>query len=408
MKKIKIGIFGLGRGLDLVQPILANDGEIVAVCEKMQERITTLREKIGNNFTEYQDFDKFINHDMDAVLICNGFNEHTKYAIKCLEKNIHVLCETTSNATMAEGVQLVRSAKKSKAFYMIAENYPFMKFNQEINKVVKGGSLGKVLYAEGEYNHAVFIEDTNAYKKYRFYRQHWRNFLPRTYYLTHSLAPLMYFTGATPKRVTAMPCFCPPIDNDILALDNADRASIITILNDDNSVFRITGHASFGANENSYRVCGTKGQIENVRGTSKILLRYNWWQKPEGMQDNNEYQSNFVSDSELAEKMGHDGGDFFVIKEFFTSIRDNKKPIFDEYFATTMASVGILAHRSQLEKGVPYDIPDFHNEQDCIKYENDNLTPFYGENGEKPTLPCCSNPNYKSTQEELYNDILNK
>ena len=46
------------------------------------------------------------------------------------------------------------AAEKSKAKYMLLENYPFMLFNQEMKKIYEGGTLGKILYAEGEYNHA--------------------------------------------------------------------------------------------------------------------------------------------------------------------------------------------------------------------------------------------------------------
>ncbi|MBQ1956022.1 MAG: hypothetical protein II350_09845, partial [Clostridia bacterium] len=75
---------------------------------------------------------------------------------------------------------------------------------------------------------------------------------------------------------------------------------------------------------------------------------------------------------------------------FFECIRENKEPTFDVYFATTCASVGILAHRSLLERGTPIDIPDFRKEEDRAKYENDRLSPFYGADGSEPTIACCS------------------
>ena len=54
--------------------------------------------------------------------------------------------------------------------------------------------------------------------------------------------------------------------------------------NDDGSVFRFTGCAAFGGHHNAYRVCGTKGQIENLRGMGgKVMLRYNKWEKPDDM-----------------------------------------------------------------------------------------------------------------------------
>ena len=83
-------------------------------------------------------------------------------------------------------------------------------------------------------------------------------------------------------------------------------------------------------------------------------------------------------------------------------------PTLNVYLATTMASVGILAWRSILHGSIPYDVPDFRKEEDKNLYKNDYLKPFYGDNGEKPTLPCCSHPDFKPTdkQLELYDEIV--
>jgi hypothetical protein len=88
---------------------------------------------------------------------------------------------------------------------------------------------------------------------------------------------------------------------------------------------------------------------------------------------------------------------------FLDSVKEGKQPPhpFDIYSATVMSSVGILAHRSVLESGKPYDIPDFRRAEDQALYENDFLTPFWGDDGSAPTLPCCSNPNYRPTEKQM-------
>lgn len=411
MKTIKLGIFGLGRGSHYIENIMMHNGEVVAVCENNEEKMKNAVSNLQEKPALYTDFDAFLEHDMDAVFLANCFHEHTSYAIRCLEKGLHVLTECTSNATMAEGVALVRAAEKSNSIFMLAENYPFMQFNQEMHRVYREGTLGKILYAEGEYNHPVNMNDAEsaAYmvKELKPYPLHWRNFLPRTYYITHSLAPLMHITGSTPVRVTAMPVYAPLDDGILNGSFVGDRAAIITCLNDDDSVYRVTGCAAFGAEENSYRICCTKGQMENTRGgEGKVMLRYNAWDTPEGSQTENYYKPEWPSETkELIERTGHGGGDYFVIKEFFDCIRTGRKPTFDVYFATTLASVAILSHRSLLEKGVPYDIPDFRKEEDRKQYENDHLSLFYDADGSSPTLHCCSNPEYRP-DEELYRRYL--
>jgi len=403
MKKIRVGIFGVRRGSNFFDSFLANNADIVAVCDKSDAHLEKAKEKLGDTITCYKNFDEFIEHPMDAVLIANYFHEHTPYAIRCLEKDIHVISECTSNSTMAEGVALVRAAEKSKAFYMLCENYPFMLFNREMKKIYETGNLGKVLYAEGEYNHPADITQSSGKGELYDSITHWRTTLPRTYYITHSLAPLMLATGSMPVRVTAMPIYCEPeVPNAVTASMVADKAAVITCLNDDKSVFRVFGHASFGGHENSYRICGTKGQTENIRGLGDtVSILYNEWDLPEGVTETyTSYKVEPEADvAEYVKKAGHGGGDFYVIKEFLNCIRTNTRPVMDEYFATKLASVAILGHRSVMAGGAPFDVPDFRNECDRKKYENDNATPFYYSDGRKPNIPCCSNPDYKPTEE---------
>lgn len=411
MSKIKLGVFGAGRGIDLAKNFMLLNCEIVALCERDKERAAKGLEKLEINVPVFESFDDFIKQDMDAVILANFFHEHAPFAIKCFEKGIHVFCECIPNSTLADGVELVRAYEKSDSIFMLAENYPQMKFNREMKRVCDGGTLGKTLYAEGEYNHSYKPDDYEFNKSCVYFEDHWRNYLPRSYYITHSLAPLMWVTGATPKRVHAMASFS-PIPEKATARRVGDRAAIITTLNDDNSVFKVTGCAAFGAHSNSYRICCENGQIENLRGMGeKVMLRYNDWCIPEGMEEANLYEPLWNDkDEDFINQSGHGGGDYIVARMFLDTIREGKEPEhpYDIYSAVTMANVAILAHRSILNGGIPYDIPDFRKE-DCRKeYENDRLSPFAYSDGTRPTIPCCSNPDFKPTEEQLklYNEAM--
>jgi predicted dehydrogenase len=341
---------------------------------------------------------------MDAVIIANFFHEHTPYMIKCFEKGIHVLCECIPNSTLAEGVELIRAYEKSGSIFMLAENYPQMSFNREMKRICDGGTLGKLIYAEGEYNHPPCPDDYEFVKGFIHFTDHWRNYLPRSYYITHSLAPIMWSTGATPQKVHAMPVFS-PIEEEATARRVGDRAAIITTLNDDGSVFKVTGCAGFGAHSNSYRICGEKGQIENLRGYGeKIMLRYNSWDIPEGKEEVNVYDAQWNDkDEELIKSSGHGGGDYITARMFIECIEENREPEhpFNLKAAIAMSSTAILAHRSVLENGKPYMIPDFDREEDCLLYENDRLSPFFGPDGSEPTLPCCSHKDYRPTDGQI-------
>lgn len=402
MSNIKLGIFGLNRGSDNFESILYNDAEIVAVCDKDQRLLQRAKDKLGD-VALYTDFDAMLEHGLDAVYLANYFPEHAPYAIRALKKNIHVISECTAAGTLAECVALVRAAEESSAIYMLGENYPFMVFNQEMQRVYQGGTLGKVLFAEGEYNHPVNPDDVGFIGRYYDSENHWRNLLPATYYITHSLGPLMMATHSNPVRVTALPIYFPKDDRYASANLTAENTAIVTTLNDDNSVFRVTGCAHMGFHENSYRLACENGQIENIRGRDDmIMLNYNDWSIPENMEHSNFYKSTYDPNlAEIAMKAGHGGSDFFMFREFFGCIRENRKPYLDVYVATTMSAVAILGHRSLMQFGVPYDIPDFHKEEDRAKYENDCDTPFYGSDGSAPTIPCTAHPEYKPSAKML-------
>ena len=405
MGKLKVGVFGVGRGIDIAQNFKLLNCEIVAMCDERKDRMDEAIKKMNDStIAIYDNFDEFIHHDMDAVILANFFHEHSKYAIKCMEKGIHIFCECISNGTMAEGVELIRAAEKSSSIYFLAENYPQMIFNREIKRICDNKTLGKILYAEGEYNHPGNPDDSSFRKTYNYFEKHWRNFLPRTYYITHSLGPVMHATGATPVKVTAFATFAPISKDAPSASWGGDRVANIMTQNDDGSVFRITGCAGFGAHHNSYRVCGTEGQIENLRGTNKVMLRYNGWSIPEGCEKINMYEPKWNDkDEELIVNSGHGGGDYRTARMFVECICQGKQPEhpFDVYSAVNMSSVAILAHRSMLEGGKPYDIPDFRNEECRKQYENDRLTPFYGSDGSEPNIPCCSKTDYAPTEEQL-------
>ena len=405
MEKLRIGVFGAGRGVDIARNFMLQNCEIVALCDFHKHRREAGAKKLGAEVAVYENFDEFIEHGLDAVILANFFHEHAPYAIKCLERGIHVYSECISNGTMAEGVELIRAAEKSNAVYMLAENYPQMIFNKEMQRICQGGTLGKIMFAEGEYNHPGSPSDTGFAKAFRYFREHWRNHIPATYYITHSLGPVMKATGATPKKVSAYAIFAPEEGDYPIANYCGDRTSVLTTLNDDGSVFRITGCAKFGAHGNAYRICGTEGQVENLRGMNdKVMLRYNGWSRPEGVPDALLYAPSWNDkDSSIIKKSGHGGSDYLTARIFIEAIEKDEQPPhpFDVHSAVAMSSVAILGHRAILDGGGSYDIPDFHNEEDRKKYENDRLTPFYGSDGSKPNIPCCSHPDFRPTDEQL-------
>ncbi|MBR4949659.1 MAG: Gfo/Idh/MocA family oxidoreductase [Clostridia bacterium] len=408
MARFKVGIFGAGRGREIAKDFLMLGCEIVAICDFDIERRNNMVETLElKDALLFEDFEEFFKVEMDIMVLTNYFHEHAPYAIRCLEKGIHVYSECISNGTMAEGVALMEAAEKSDAVYMLAENYPQGRFNIEMMNTCKSGKLGKIVYAEGEYVHPANPANSKETKALRGHKNHWRNWLPVSYYVTHSIGPLMRATDATPQRVCAFAAFAEPEYREADAVQVKDITAIITTYNDDRSVFKVTGCAGYGHARCSYRFCGTKGQTENLRQNNfEVCTNYNSWQVPEGEECRSKKVIEWNDpDNDKILKSGHSGSDYVTARMFIDCIEKGEQPPFPFNVdgGIAMSSVAILAHRSILEGGKPYEIPNFREEKWKEIYRNDTLCPMPLTDGTMPSIACNSIPGYEPTKEQIEN-----
>ena len=404
-RKFKVGIFGAWRGSAFI-PIFESfeEFEITAVCDKSAERIKKALGALARNVECYDDFDRFIESGIDAVVLCNYFHEHAEYAIKALKKGIHVFSETMAAPTPALCVALCRAVEESGCIYMLAENYPFFSACAELTRVCKRGGLGEIVFCEGEYVHPMSPSDEKKYGLPELNgKYHWRRFLPATYYSSHSLAPLMCATGLMPKKVIGKAAPQPP---ELMRANNrtkGDAIGVMLVEMDNRAIFRISGSAYIGTHGNWYRISGMNGSAETVRGDEKkVRVHYNAWSVPEGEEQDITYRTEFKTDKAKAEKFGHGGGDYYVVKKFLQALKSGKnyKPL-DVYHAVAMAAVAIFGWRSAINGSKEMKIPNFRLERVRKKWENDNLTPFPDENG-MSTLP------YTVHNAELSYEIVEK
>ena len=384
--KFRIGVFGCGRGLWLGRQAAEHSSEdavIRAVCDRRPDQLGRAKETFPDALA-FDNFDEFIDCGLDAVILGNYFHEHAAYAIRAMEKGIAVLSETTAGVTHRECVELVETAERTGTKYALAENYPFAASRLEMKRVYETGKLGKVMYAEGEYCHPSSLEEIRALDPEEF---HWRKYAPMTYYITHSLGPLMYMTGALPKAVTARTCYDEGRAEKI-GRKYSDVAAIMLISMDNDAVFRVPACAMFAPHGNWYRLSCTDGGIETVRGDEGMVrLTYVPWNLPEGEEPERFYRPEYRTDNETAANSGHGGGDFWVVRNFIEYLKGNREADFDVYRATSMAATAIQAWRSVLNGNASYPVPDFRNKADRLAYANDNLTPFVDDEGKGATLP---------------------
>ncbi|MEI6502304.1 MAG: Gfo/Idh/MocA family oxidoreductase, partial [Armatimonadota bacterium] len=185
-KTIRVGVYGIGRGRSFAEQAAAMEGvELAAVCDQ-QERALQDFLKAHPGVTGYASYEKMLEHDLDAVVLANYCTEHAPAAILALQAGKHVQSESIAVKTMGEAVALVRAVEASGKIYMYAENCAYMNVGQEMAYLYQKGEIGEFRYAEGEYVHPVSA-DTKISLSPTF--EHWRNWIPATYYCTHSMSP---------------------------------------------------------------------------------------------------------------------------------------------------------------------------------------------------------------------------
>lgn len=373
-KKLRIGVFGGARGSTMINVLLHHpDAELVAVCDKYQPLLDQAGQRAnecGINIELFNNFDDFIEYDMDAVVLANYANEHAPYAIRALRRGRHVLSEVLPCETMAQAVELIETVEETGLVYAYAENYCYMKHTFEMWQRYKTGELGEAMYGEGEY-----IHDCSSIWPQITYgeRDHWRNRMHPNFYCTHSIGPLLMMTGLRPVKVVG---FEVKPSEDLLALGDWRGAGIEMVTLENGAVMKsIHGDLKREPGSINYELYCKKGMMESGRLEPASTL--NVYKESErrcvGSWEKYEPEARIAAESASAYQ-SHGGSDFYPTHFFIERIlgRPDGEWSIDVYDAVNMGICGLLAYRSVLAGNISIDIPDLHDRAQRDKFRNDN------------------------------------
>lgn len=368
-RRIKLGIWGLGRGLSFYDSLRALNFDIVAGCDFNQHMRDRFAE-VNPGALATDDADRFLASDIEAVLLATYCPAHADDAVRCLQAGKHVLSEVTSFHTVAEGVRLVEAVEKSGKVYNLAENYPFSASNMWLARKWKEGFFGDLMYAEYEYVHEcrvlayIYIDGSPINPGNQTHS--WRSWLNGHYYNTHSLGPMMHITGLRPTRVTALPAAVTLPAYPLTALQSRSGIAPSLINMSNGSVVRNLMGATTN-DTHQQRIWGTRAGAEIIDGKLRVRVGAT------GHGQQVEIIPHWDDLGDLAAKTGHGGGDFWVLYYFARNILFGEPGPFDIYKASDCTLQGILAYRSSVENGKPYDIPDFRDPLQRDIWRNDHF-----------------------------------
>lgn len=373
MKKVKVGVIGIGRGMSMINYCeIAENALLVAICDKYAAGLEKAKSKINDeNVTYYTDYDEFLNHDMDVVILANYANEHAPFAIKAMNKGFDVISEVLPCQCLKEAVELIETIEKTGKKYCYLENYCYMPAPIEMKRLYHEGKIGEIRYGECEYAHncePCWHDITYGE------REHWRNHMYSTFYCTHSIGPIVHISGLRPVSVTG---FEPPYNDASFRIGSCSAAYGVEMVTLENGAIIKSLHGNVYRDNIWYLVAGAKGSMESSRRIAQdgeVSRLYVSYDENEGDYAP-EVPLSYLpkgEDYRKARSFGHGGSDYYAMYNAINYIAgDESADVIDVYEALDMFLPGLFAYFSILDGGKPMAIPNLRNLEERNKYRSD-------------------------------------
>ncbi|MCG3150149.1 MAG: Alpha-N-acetylgalactosaminidase [Verrucomicrobiae bacterium] len=364
MTKLKLGIVGAcGRGASFRAGCLATDRlTIHAVCDTNAAQLEQARQNLGAaiGFTDYETM--LDRGDVAAVVIGTPMQFHAPMAVAALLRGIHVLCEVTAAVSVAECRELLAACRASRAVYMMAENYTYMRPNQIVKELVRRGEFGTPYYAEGEYIHE--LKGLNVVTPWR---RKWQTGINGITYGTHSLGPILqWMPGDRVERVCCAGSGHHYRDPRGADYENEDSCVMLCQMRSGGLVkIRVDMLSDRPHAMTNYQLQGTNGCYESARAAgerNRVWLRA---KSPSAHQwlDLAELEKDYLPElwtrhADAAEKAGHGGGDLLELLDFVAAIDGERSCPIGIHEALDMTLPGLISQESIVHGGVWLPVPD--------------------------------------------------
>ncbi len=390
---IRFAVVGARRGKTFVRATErpSSHAALTALCDNNEAALSEWNTASGVRL--YRDYDEMLQDpEIDAVCIATPVHLHAAQAIAALNAGKHVLSEVTAAYTMEECWALVEAVERSGLTYMMAENYCFTEPVLQVQNMVEQGVFGDLTYASGSY-----IHDCRNLLFQPGGDLTWRGQLRRTMlangYPTHSLGPVARWLGInrTDRLATTATWHC---DTRVIA-DYARRNfpertaygepgfwahadTVTTCIRTERGALidlRVDSVSPRPHHMNRYELQGTRASFswpDGPKAEPLIWIDGRSPADPTGIAGEWEPLAKYREEFQHplwrefhaeAAKEGHYGGDFFVVREFTSAIRESRPPLIDVYDAVTWSSITPLSRQSIAGGSVPVEVPNFRRSQ---------------------------------------------
>lgn len=385
-KPLRVGVIGVGsRGTYLLNLALKLGVEVPAICDiheahlnRAGSLVAKARGKKPEGYSQGPtDYRRMLERDdLEAVIVATPMQVHAAMAIDSLRAGKHVLSEVAAAMTLDECWGLVRAAEETGRIYMLSENCCYWEPVMMILNMVQKGVFGELTYAECGYVHdcrtLMFQGDQLT----------WRGEMKRDYlgnlYPTHAIGPVAQWLGIHrgdrfvslvagttgqknlvdfvrrkfPKDHPAQQITFRATDS-VTSLIRTAKGVLIDLRYDISSPRPVVSTTY-------YSLQGTRASYESRGATLWIEGRSpaNTWE-PAGKYAQEFEHPLWKQGRAKAAGAGHGGGDYFVVNEFFETVRSGRPSPINAYDAAAWSAIIELSGRSIAAAGAPQEFPDF-------------------------------------------------
>ncbi len=383
---LRVGVIGVGsRGTYLLRVALHLGVEVPALCDidegHLNRAVGIVAKARGRQPEGYSrgptDYRRMLQRDdLEAVIVATPMQVHAPMAIDSLRAGKHVLSEVAAAMTLDECWGLVRAAEETGRIYMLSENCCYWEPVMMILQMVRQGVFGELTYAECGYVHdcrsLMFQGD----------RFTWRGEMKRDYtgnlYPTHAIGPVAQWLGihrgdrfvSLVSAATGQKNLLDfvrrkfPKDHPAQQIQFRAADSVSTLIHTAKGVlidlrYDISSPRPV-VSTTYYSLQGTRASYESRGGTIWIEGRspgHTW--EPAAKYAQEFEHPLWKQGRAQAAGTGHGGGDYFVVREFFETVRSGRPSPIDACDAAAWSAIIPLSARSIAAGGAPQEFPDF-------------------------------------------------
>ncbi len=145
MKKLKIGVIGLGRigrvhVENIVRRIPSAKVEAIADISENALREVTAEFNISHKYTNYRDL--IANKHIDAVLVCSSTDTHTEIIKAAASEGKHIFCEKPIDLSLDKINDVLHEVENAGIAFMLGFNRRFDPNFLKIRAMIRDGKIG--------------------------------------------------------------------------------------------------------------------------------------------------------------------------------------------------------------------------------------------------------------------------